>query len=98
MYTDNDNDNYDHSLAKRNNDERITSSSTSPSSTVSSTGAKLFIGQIPKHMDEVDLLPMFQRFGGIYEFSILKDKDTGIHKGKCDITLQILDTEINAIW
>lgn len=31
-------------------------------------GAKLFIGQIPRHMDEANLLPMFQCFGDIYGF------------------------------
>lgn len=61
------------------------SSSSSPLSIHSSTaavGAKLFIGQIPKHMNEADLLPMFQSFGDIYEFSILQNEDTGTHRGE----------------
>mmetsp|Transcript_5629 Transcript_5629/g.17281 ORF Transcript_5629/g.17281 Transcript_5629/m.17281 type:complete len:479 (+) Transcript_5629:75-1511(+) len=43
--------------------------------------AKLFIGQLPKTMDDSQIRPMFDPFGQIMEFKILRERFTGESRG-----------------
>ena len=52
-----------------------------PPQTSSSSAPKLFIGQIPKALDESHLIKMFQQCGEIKEFVILRHRLTGVSKG-----------------
>ncbi|KAK3600498.1 hypothetical protein CHS0354_007879, partial [Potamilus streckersoni] len=47
---------------------------------------KMFVGQIPRNMDENDLRKMFEEFGHVYQLNILRDKVSGQSKGCCFVT------------
>lgn len=44
---------------------------------------KLFVGQVPKHMTEVELITMFKEFSLVDEVNIIKDKTTRTSRGCC---------------
>jgi RNA recognition motif-containing protein len=42
---------------------------------------KMFVGQVPKDMDENDLRTIFEEFGRVHQINVLRDKYTGSSKG-----------------
>lgn len=43
---------------------------------------KMFVGQVPKSMDESHLKSMFEEYGPVHSINVLRDKTTGVSKGK----------------
>lgn len=56
---------------------------------------KLFIGRLPRTIDESELTPMFTPFGQVVETVIIRDKVTGMHKGSAFVKMASL-TEADA--
>ncbi|XP_038682757.1 RNA-binding protein BRN1 [Tripterygium wilfordii] len=60
---------------------------------------KLFVGQVPKHMTEAQLLAMFKEFALVEEVNIIKDKATRASRGCCFVicpSRQEADKAVNA--
>lgn len=47
---------------------------------------KLFVGQVPKNMEETDLTCTFQDYGDIKEILVIRDRHTGQHRGCAFVT------------
>ncbi|XP_042210644.1 CUGBP Elav-like family member 2 isoform X11 [Homarus americanus] len=57
---------------------------------------KMFVGQIPRSMDENDLRKMFQEYGEVYQINVLRDKVTGQSKGCCFVTFYARKSALEA--
>lgn len=47
---------------------------------------KLFVGQIPREMNEEQLRPVFGEYGTIFDLTVIRDKNTGGHRGCAFLT------------
>ena len=43
---------------------------------------KMFVGQVPRTMDENDLRKMFEEYGPVFQLNVLRDKLNNQSKGK----------------
>ena len=43
---------------------------------------KMFVGQVPRSMDEAELRTMFEDYGPVFQLNVLRDKVTGQSKGQ----------------
>jgi len=47
---------------------------------------KMFVGQVPRSMDEDALKDFFEQFGPVHQLNVLRDKATGVSRGCCFVT------------
>jgi len=57
---------------------------------------KMFVGQIPRHMEETELRKMFEEFGSVHQLNVLRDKATGQSKGCCFVTFHTRKAALEA--
>ncbi|PNX78677.1 cugbp elav-like protein family member 2-like protein [Trifolium pratense] len=58
---------------------------------------KLFVGQVPKHMTEDELLTLFKEFAIVDEVNIIKDKATRASRGCCFVICPSRDEADKAV-
>ena len=57
---------------------------------------KMFVGQIPKTIEETELLSLFEQFGPVYELNILRNSKTNESKGCCFVRFYTRDAALIA--
>lgn len=56
---------------------------------------KMFVGQVPRSMDEAQLREMFEEYGRVHTINVLRDKSTGLSKGKSNIQQKTIPNHEN---
>ena len=49
---------------------------------------KLFVGQVPKTLEETDLALLFEPYGRILDMTVIRDRRTGTHRGCAFVTYE----------
>ncbi|XP_014663084.1 PREDICTED: CUGBP Elav-like family member 1 isoform X2 [Priapulus caudatus] len=57
---------------------------------------KMFVGQIPRTMDEKDLKQLFEEYGPVFQLNVLRDKTTNQSKGCCFVTFYTRKAALDA--
>jgi len=47
---------------------------------------RLFVGQVPRTLEEKDLMPIFEEFGAIHQLMVIRDRTDNSHRGCCFLT------------
>ena len=50
---------------------------------------KMFVGQVPRSMNENDLRTMFEEFGEVFQINVLRDKISGQSKGNSNYSSNV---------
>lgn len=61
-----------------------------------SDAIKMFVGQIPRNMTEIELKNMFEDYGSVYQLNVLRDKQSGESKGCCFVTFHNRKSALDA--
>ena len=72
--------------ANKENGNTGESDTTDTSDVPDDDAIKMFVGQVPRSMDEEALKDFFEEFGRVYQLNVLRDKSSGVSRGCCFVT------------